>query len=470
MPRVKNSDPFMLSVSGARGIVGSTMRAEVAANLAAAFGTELIEKNERLNVATPPRVVIGRDGRASGENLSNAAAHALADTGCNVVHLGVATTPTVGLLTRTLGAQGGLAITASHNPIEWNGVKFLDPDGLAPPLDDAKRIIARFNSGDFRSGASTPPPTIETHEGAAALHVETVLRHVDCAVIKAMGCTVVLDSVNASGCEAGRLLLDSLGVGLDHINGTVTGDFAHTPEPIEANLRDLAARVAMNTDAACGFAQDPDADRLAIVDENGRFIGEEYTLVLAALRMLQREGGMPLATNLSTSRMIDEIAAQFDGAHVVRTAVGEANVVSGMRSCNAPIGGEGNGGVIFPAVGWVRDSLIAMALVLELLATDGRPLSAIVDSLPRFAMLKRKLDLSAIGGNDAVAPALEALCKAFGDAQVDTTDGVRVDLPEGWVHLRASNTEPIIRLIAEARSTEEAQGLADRAAQAAGLS
>ncbi|HRP62690.1 MAG TPA: hypothetical protein PK400_05295, partial [Phycisphaerales bacterium] len=237
--------------------------------------------------------------------------------------------------------------------------------------------------------------------------------------------------------------------------------------------------------ALCGFAQDPDADRLAIVDENGRYIGEEYTLALAARRVLQRDtstdqhvnmskGGadeIVLAANLSTSRMIDDVAAKFggSGARVLRTAVGEANVVEAMKPSGAIIGGEGNGGVILPGVCWVRDSLAAMALVLELLAAERKPLSAIVDEMPRYAMVKHKMDLSAIGGREAVEPALARVKQAFAGKRINDADGVRIDVVAGWVHLRPSNTEPIIRLIAEAKSDAEAWSLARSVADASGL-
>jgi phosphomannomutase len=287
--------------------------------------------------------------------------------------------------------------------------------------------------------------------------------------VRARKLHVVLDSVNASGCEGGRLMLDALGCGVTHIFGEMTGIFGHTPEPTETNLVELAQTVRATAGAACGFAQDPDADRLAIVDETGRYIGEEYTLVLAALRMLELRGPFTLAANLSTSRMIDDIAARFAGATVLRTAVGEANVVGALKPAGGLLGGEGNGGVIVPEVCWVRDSLSAMALVLDLLASRREPLSAIVDALPRYAILKTKLDLAAIGGLAAVAPALAKLKSAFADERVSDVDGVRIDFADGWVHLRASNTEPIARIIAEAPTRERAEELITRCARAAGL-
>ena len=460
----------MLSVSGARGIVGRTMTPEIAAAYGAAFGSFLKVTTGK----DRPLVVVGLDGRISGPPLAAAAIGGLMATGCDVIDIGVAMTPTVGVMISERKADGGLAVTASHNPIAWNGIKCLDGNGLAPPPAIAKEIVDRFK--ERRIDWCEPLATGKlTHDGSAArVHIDRVLRNVDVAAIRAKNFTVVLDSVNGSGCVPGRMLLEELGCKVVHIYGEQTGVFGHVPEPLAENLQDLAAAVRDSkghhfASAACGFAQDPDADRLAIVDERGSFIGEEYTLVLAALRMLQRHGSGALATNLSTSRMIDDVAALFPGSHVVRTAVGEANVVAGLRPVNGILGGEGNGGVILPTVCWVRDSLSAMALVLELLAHQGRPLSAVVADLPRWAMVKKKFELSAIGGMAAVAPALAKARTALPGARVSDTDGVRLDIDAGWVHLRASNTEPIIRLIAEGRTAAEADALIATCAAAVGL-
>ncbi len=458
--------PLMLSVSGARGIVGKTMTPVVAATFAGAFGSHV----RTLVAGRRPRLVVARDGRFGGESIARAVQGSLAATGCDVIDIGVAMTPTVGLMIRELGADGGMAVTASHNPIEWNGLKCLDGDGLAPPKTVADAIIARFKASDILFAEPLEIGAITADTTSVRRHVDRVLAVTGAADrVRARKLHVVLDSVNASGCEGGRLMLDALGCGVTHIFGEMTGIFGHTPEPTETNLVELAQTVRATAGAACGFAQDPDADRLAIVDETGRYIGEEYTLVLAALRMLELRGPFTLAANLSTSRMIDDIAARFAGATVLRTAVGEANVVGALKPAGGLLGGEGNGGVIVPEVCWVRDSLSAMALVLDLLASRREPLSAIVDALPRYAILKTKLDLAAIGGLAAVAPALAKLKSAFADERVSDVDGVRIDFADGWVHLRASNTEPIARIIAEAPTRERAEELITRCARAAGL-
>lgn len=457
--------PLMLSVSGARGLVGKTMTPAVAAEFAAAFGSHLKARLHKPH----PVVCLARDGRASGRMIASAAASGLLSVGCEVIDLGVAMTPTVGVMINALSCDGGMAATASHNPLEWNGLKCLDRDGLAPPPADAAEIIRRFRERGFDWCAVDAFRPLHHDASGNETHVQKVLAQIDVEPIRALQATVVVDSVNASGALPARMLLERLGVRLVHLNDDASGIFPHTPEPVEANLGELMRIVAATPGALCGFAQDPDADRLAIVDDRGRYIGEEYTLVLAALRMLELKGSGTLATNLSTSRMIDDVASKFPGSKVLRSAVGEANVVAALKPARGILGGEGNGGVILPTVCWVRDSLSAMALVLSLLASRKRPLSELVDELPRYEMIKHKFDLAAIGGLAVVAPALERVKARFKDARLNDSDGVRLDLPDGWVHLRASNTEPIVRLIAEASTRERAWELIDEVAVAAGL-
>jgi phosphomannomutase len=459
--------PLMLSVSGARGIVGKTMTPNVAMAFGRAFGWWL-----RQHCKGQPHVITGRDGRGSGAELLECAIAGLISTGCRATDLGVAMTPTIGVMVLHTAADGALISTASHNPIEWNGFKCLDASGAAPQVEQANEIIQRFKV-ELKNSSQDGPRAVSTRHvprrnDADEIHIQRVLKLIDIKAIRAAKLRVVVDSVNGSGCNAVRVMLQELGVHLEHLNGVVTGQFAHTPEPTEANLHQLAGAVAKGG-FACGFAQDPDADRLAIVDENGRYIGEEYTLALCALRVLERSGPGAMATNLSTSRMIDSVAEKFPGSRVYRSAVGEANVVAAMKNSKCVIGGEGNGGVIWPSVCWIRDSLSAIALTLELLATRGKSLSVIAADIPAVSMIKRKLELASIGGLEAVKPALERVTKKFAHAKVDTTDGVRIDLPTGWVHLRASNTEPIIRLIAEAATSDAANALADEVAASAGL-
>ena len=451
----------MLSVSGARGLVGTSMTPNVAANLARAFGEDV-----RQRVGAGGVVVVSRDGRPSGTGLEAAVCATLSSMGFRAVRLGVVMTPTTAVMIDHLGAVGGIVITASHNPIEWNGLKFLTGEGAAPPYAEAQRIIDRFRAAP---GDGAKPLAAEDapwgDDSGPEVHLERVAALVDVEEIRARHFKVVLDSVNGAGCVAGRLLLERLGAQVIHLNGRPTGIFAHTPEPVRENLTDLAAQVARHG-ADIGFAQDPDADRLAIVDERGRYIGEEYTFVLAAEEVLAQRGahaGAPLtlAVNLSSSRMIDDVAAAH-GARVIRTPVGEANVVEGMKRHGCILGGEGNGGVIWPRVCFVRDSLSGMALGLSLLARRGESLSRVVEAMPSYAIEKAKSPIRPGLAEQVIA----ALAAKFADASQDRQDGLRLDWPDqgAWLHVRASNTEPILRLIAEARDRRQAQAIISEAA------
>ena len=449
--------PLMLSVSGARGIVGATMTPAVAERYAAAWGSYLRSQTEG-----DVQVVLGRDPRPSGSELVAAARTGLQAAGCHVVDLGIAATPTVGFAVGRFGAAGGLMVTASHNPIEWNGIKCLDHRGVAPPPAVAEQVIARFQNNDVLTGGSGESVT---DDSLTQHHVERTLQAVP---VRGVPGSVVLDSVNGAGCEGGRQLFASLGVPFEHLYGEPHGVFARPAEPVPAHLGDLCDRVR-DSDAVVGFAQDPDADRLVLVDERGVPVHEECTLALAVTWVLRHRGSGVLVANLSTSRMIDRIAQGFSGARVVRSAVGEANVVDAMEQSGAILGGEGNGGVIDPEVVKVRDSITGMAMVLDLLAEEGRPLSALVADLPALAMVKEKRDLSSIGGRAALPEVLSAVRSAFPSGQVNDLDGVRVDLDEGWVHVRPSNTEPIVRVIAEADTKDQAEALVNGVTQAANL-
>lgn len=425
-----------------------------------------------------PRLLLARDGRASGTELLRACKEALTACGCDCEDLGIVATPTAGFMVEHTRAHGAVVITASHNPIEWNGIKFIDSSGAAPAAALARRIITRFQSGLAVPDSSADCRGVSGgRDDADSLHVARVLSLVDRDAIASARIHATIDSCNGGGSRSGCMLLESLGVSVTQIHGEPLGYFERTPEPIEANLSSLCQAVAhfassgagAASSPSVGFAQDPDADRLALVDERGRFVGEEYTLALCAQRILQRVGSATLATNLSSSRMIDDVALQFPPSSVRRTAVGEAHVVAALRECDGAIGGEGNGGVIWPAVCSIRDSLGAMALVLESMALSRLPLSQLVAGIPQYTMIKRKMNLADAGGAAAVQPALARVCEAYAGERIDRTDGVRIDLACGWVHLRASNTEPIIRLIAEAKDAATAQALCVRCARVAGL-
>lgn len=492
--------PLILSISGCRGIFGKTMTPEVSARYAMALGGYLREQHVKAGGKGKPRVILGRDGRAAGEIIAQSAAAGLAASGCDVIDLGVAMTATVGVMVDERQGAGGLVITASHNPQQWNGLKPMVRElggeraragavsACAPNKQLADSVIARFHEAG-KSGARGvdvgEAGTITAAPTGAALgmpsegtytHVNKVREAMKSIGVvedrRTMGVSCVVDSLNASGVEGAKALLGQRIK--HHLGGGSSGLFPHTPEPLKENLGELARFVAEKR-AGVGFAQDPDADRLAIVDERGEYIGEEYTLVLAAEALLGSGAidpkGAVLCTNLSTSRMIEDVAARH-GARVIRTPVGEANVVDAMKQHGAVLGGEGNGGVIWPKVTYIRDSLSAMALVMALMARTGKSISELVAEIPKYAIVKRKVDLP---DASQARRAAEAVAKCFARERIDTRDGVRVDfdrLPKGqgpaWLHVRGSNTEPIMRLIAEAPTVQDAEAILNEASRAIG--
>ncbi len=439
-------DRLMVSVSGVRGTIGGTLSPQIACQFGSAFGTML---------GAGKTVAIGRDTRPSGPMIVSALKAGLLASGVNVVELGVASTPGIALMTKLLKADGGIVVTASHNPAIYNGFKFLQPIGTGLTAATAEKLKAIWQGGQFTL-ADVDHQGIERSQGNThGMHVDTVLSAVDVTKIASQRFKVVLDSVNGAGCVVTPMLLGRLGCEVRHLNAEASGKFAHNPEPIAENLTQLCQEVQRHK-AAVGFAQDADADRLAIVDETGRFIGEEYTLALAAAFVLRHRKGK-LATNLATSRMIDDLAAAA-GCSVTRAPTGEANVVEAMMREGCIFGGEGGGGVIEPRVVPVRNSLVGMAYVLQYLAETGKPLSQLVDEIPRYVMIKSKLPCP-LG---AVAEVLARTKAAFGatpGATFNEADGLRIDLPEAWVCVRASNTEPIMRIIAEAKTEETAAAL-----------
>ena len=443
-------EALMLGVSGLRGTVGGTLTPPVVSQLAAAFAVWLKQTRTPAN-GTHFRVVIGRDSRPSGPWVRDAAVAALTASGVEVIDLDIVTTPGVAMMVNRLSADAALIATASHNPIQWNGLKYLNASSVALPPEDANALKKLFEqqAADYVRVEKLIPPSKngDTH----ALHVKRVLDRLDVNGISTKRFKVVLDSVNGAGCVATATLLNKLGCQLVHLNATPDGQFPHEPEPTEKNLTQLAAEVKRQR-ASVGFAQDPDADRLAIVDENGVYIGEEYSLALCAAYIMGKKEGCVAVTNLSTSRMIDDIAARCHGK-VVRTPVGEANVAAAMLRENSIIGGEGNGGVIDPRIVPGRDSLVGMAYVLSLMAASGKTISQLVADLPRYEIVKTKFECRREDANRAV----EAIKKEFASEKIDAQDGIRIDWDRAWVHARPSNTEPIMRIIAEApdRATAE---------------
>jgi phosphomannomutase len=440
---------LMVSVSGVRGRVGEALTPEIIAQFAAGFGAWALARAG----GGKAQIVVGRDSRVSGPMFQSVVHAALQSVGCDVLDIGMVPTPTVQLAVEHHQAAGGLAITASHNPIEWNALKFIGPSGLF--LDGAEAAdMRKVVEGKIPRATWDKLGSVSKDQDAARDHIEKILAlpFLNVDGIRKRGFKVGLDCVRGAGGVFMPVLLELLGCKLATINMEPDGRFPRPPEPTAENLGELQKLVE---DSHCdiGMAVDPDVDRLALVSEEGLAIGEDYTLALAAKVVLRHRKGV-VVTNLSTSRIVDDIAHEA-GSRVIRAPVGEVNVATRMRTEGAPIGGEGNGGVILPELHLGRDAPVGAALMLQLLLEEGRPLSKIVASYPRYVIVKDKLARPA-APLDAV---YEALKRAFPDAEVDTQDGLRLTWPDRWVHIRPSGTEPIVRVIAEAPSAEAAEQL-----------
>ncbi len=438
----------IVSISGIRGVVGDGLDPQFLVEFGCALGT-LIDGGT---------VVLSRDGRSSGHMIRHAVLAGLTATGCRVLDAGVAPTPTCGVLVTDLKADAGLQITASHNPAEWNGLKPFGPDGAVFDEQQGARLLELLEARRFRLVRWGELGEVEALTDVAGPHVDRVLSLVDVEAIRRRRFRVVLDCNHGAGAVGGPALLEQLGCDLHVVGGVSDGRFEHPPEPLEQNLRKLC-QIVRERQADVGFALDPDADRLALIDHTGRYVGEELTIALCADYVLARRPG-PLVVNSSSSRVGEDVAKRH-GCPFYRSRVGERHVVTKMREVSASLGGEGNGGVIEPKVGWVRDSLVGMAYVLAGMAESGRSLAEWVDTLPRYSIVKQKLVCS----REKATAACEALQAAFPDAQADLDDGLRLDWPDRWVQVRASNTEPIVRVVAEAPTPEQARQLCQQALQ-----
>lgn len=440
----------MVSVSGIRGRVGEALTNDVVDRYAAGFGAWSLARS------TSKEVVVARDSRVSGPMFHRVVVAALQSVGATVVDLDMAPTPTVQLAVEERHAAGGLAITASHNPIEWNALKFIAASGLFLDPREASDMRAYVGRGVARVTWEKIGVVIRD-DRAIASHIDRILNLsiIDVDAIRKHRYSVALDTCHGAGSTVFPQLLAALGCEVHAINETPDGLFHRPPEPVAENLGELSDLVR-RTGASIGFATDPDVDRLALVDEKGRAIGEDYTLALASRVVLRRRPGLVVA-NLSTSRIVDDMVSEF-GSEVIRAPVGEVNVAVKMREVDAVVGGEGNGGVILPELHLGRDAPLAAALILQLLADEGGSLGRIVARFPLYRIVKDKLDRPD-GSLDAV---YESLRGAFPDAEVDLQDGLRLSWPDRWVHVRPSGTEPIVRVIAEAPTEDEARELITR--------
>jgi len=441
----------IISVSGLRGIIGRELTPEVAIRYTGAFCSQL----------PPGPVLVSRDGRTSGPMLCDAIASAILASGRQCQYLDVVATPTLGVAVSALQAAGAIQVSASHNPPAYNGMKLFGPDGRVVPAEFGNRVLSAYR---HYQQSTQRAPWVEfdsigsrtTVEDPHQPHLDRVLATVDVQAIRRCGIRVLVDSNHGAGSILASRLLEALGCDFQIVGDSPDGLFSHPPEPIHENLASVGATVVQGG-FAVGFCQDPDADRLAILDQQGEYIGEEYTPVLCMMRALMTHRG-PLVTNCASSSMTQYLANKYQCAFF-RSKVGEANVVDCMLEHNAMYGGEGSGGPIDPRVVLVRDSIVGMAQVLDLMAATGKSISELVDSLPRYSMIKDKMTLS----KEKLEASIELLRNGLQADTVSTLDGVRLDWADGWLLLRASNTEPLVRLIAEATDRASAEDLIRRA-------
>lgn len=438
------------SISGIRATIGDSMTPKEVVEYASAFG-KWLDKGT---------VVLGRDSRVSGKVMADIFARTLQWMGLHVIDIGIVPTPTVQLMTELFHAQGGIAITASHNPFPWNGIKFIDKTGLFLDADQVSEVLNNKKSANFSFKASGEFGNYELRDDAIQLHVDNVLKipYINVKKIKSRKFKVVIDAVNGGGSIALPAMLKALGCKVIEVNCVPDGYFPHTPEPLPENLVDLLEAVKTHK-ADLGLAVDPDADRLAVADEKGNYLSEEYTLVMAADTVLShcKIEDPIVVTNLSTTLAVTNIAEKHGGT-CLRTAIGEINVAKKMREVSAVIGGEGNGGIISPDSHLGRDSLVGAAMVLNFLASDTLPLSEKYAQFPQYKMGKKKIEI----GTSDPDTILDKLKEKYKKEDCNTVDGLNIKWADRWVHMRKSNTEPIMRVYSEAPTSKEAHELGDK--------
>ena len=443
------------SISGIRGTIGGSPGDNLTpvdiVECTAGFGEWIKKRHQN------PKVVIGRDGRMSGHIVDALVVNTLLSMGIDVLNLGLSTTPTVEVAVPIENASAGIIITASHNPKQWNALKFLNSDGEFISAADGEEIINYISAGKLHF-TDVDSLGILTHDDTyISKHIDMILDlpYVDADVIKAYGFKVVVDCINSTGAISVVPLLEKLGCEVIAIHDEITGDFAHNPEPRPDHLRDLSSTVVQHN-AHLGISVDPDVDRLAFVSEDGSMFGEEYTLVAVADYILSQKGGNTVS-NLSSTRALADVTAKHGGSYTA-SAVGEVNVVNAMKATNAVIGGEGNGGIILPDLHYGRDALVGIAMMLNLLANKQKSISALRKEYTHYEMVKDKIQLTPDIDIDSL---LARLQEKYAHEKTNTADGLKIDFSDGWVHLRKSNTEPIIRVYAEANTAARAQQLAE---------
>jgi phosphomannomutase len=445
------------SISGFRGTIGGKPNENLTpldmVKFASAYGTWLNGKS-----AGKKKVVVGRDGRMSGNMVEAMVEQSLLALGIDVIHLGLSTTPTVEMAVVFEKADGGIILTASHNPKEWNALKLLNEKGEFVSAEEGKTILNIAANEDFNYANIDAIGSLIADNNSLEKHIEAILNYplVNKKAIEAANFSIVLDAINSSGAFTVPALLHALGVkNITVLNEAMTGNFAHNPEPLKEHLTDLCSTVIKNK-ANIGIAVDPDVDRLCFVSEDGELFGEEYTLVAVADYILQHRKGATVS-NLSSTRALRDVTEKY-GCSYFASAVGEVNVVNMMKQEKAVIGGEGNGGIIIPDLHYGRDALIGIALFLSHLALTQKTASTLRASYPAYFMSKKKMDLNASLSLDTIFSTLETKFSAY---PINKVDGFKIDFDDEWVHLRTSNTEPIMRIYTEAKTQEAADALAD---------
>ncbi len=443
------SSKLMVSISGVRGIVGDTLTPEVMIRFSSAFA-------EYCHGGT---IVVGRDTRVTGELMNCGVSTGLLASGCRVIDIGISSTPSVQIMVKELCADGGIVLTASHNGVEWNAMKFIGPDGLFLNRERQQEFMAIYDKGIFSRVKWDKMRKIEKEVNSNRVYLNKImaLSNIDIDAIRKRRFRVVIDCVNGAGSIICPRLLRDLGCEVIELNCELNGLFPHTPEPVPENLTQLCDSVK-EAKADIGFAVDPDVDRLAVVSEKGIAIGEEYTLALSGDYILRKKKGI-VVVNLSTSRMIEDIAEKH-GSTVVRTPVGEINVSTELLKLKGIFGGEGNGGVMIPEIHPCRDALVGMELILQYMLLSSNSVSQLVNSLPQYFIHKTKVAISGLN----MEQALKKFKEAFAGGRVDEQDGLRIDFQKSWVQLRKSNTEPVVRIIAEAPTEKEVKELCKKAA------
>jgi phosphomannomutase len=439
---------LMIGISGIRGIVGSGLTPEVISQFVLGFGT----------LMKGGKIVIGKDTRPSGEMVSHSVISGLLATGCDVIDLGVCPTPTVLFNVRKLNASGGIAITASHNPIEWNALKFISKDAKFLDRRRAEELITIYKKKMFDTVEWKKLGQLSEDKEGINRHIDEILSlsYLNIDGLKKRRFKVAVDCVNGAAFSAFPELLNRLGCNVVKVLCDDTGEFKRNPEPLAENLA-LISKTVKREKADVGFATDADGDRLSIVSDKGIPLGEEHSLPLAAKFILSKKKG-DVVTNLSTSRMVDFVADEND-SKLYRTKVGEANVVSKMEDMKAVIGGEGNGGIILPDVHYTRDALTGIALILQYMLETNKNITQLKNELPNFIIIKRRKNLE----SSDYQLDFDSIISRFPQGEVNMEDGIRIDWEEGWLHIRKSGTEPIVRIFAEAKTRKEAERICNKA-------